>query len=62
MVLPLLAAGIGFAYAGGRLATNVAYWHDYKKNTGFYPKYAFLRGPGSSVGYGSRAFSELKKL
>lgn len=62
MVLPLLAAGIGVAYGGARAITNWAYWNDYKKRTGYYPKYGFLRGPGATVGYGLSSFSSLKKM
>lgn len=60
-MLPLLA-GLGAIYAAGRLTTNALYWNDYKRNTGHFPKYWMLRGPGQSMGYGIAGLKSLKKL
>lgn len=43
---PLLIAGIGLStlYATGKTADSVRFWDDYRKNTGFRPRYPWRAG------------------
>lgn len=61
-MLPLLAASLGAVYAGGRLLDTARYWYDYKRNTGFSPRYPFLHGFGGMAGYASSGFNNLKRF
>lgn len=61
-MLPALAYGLSALYVGGRLMDTARFWRDYQKNTGYSPRYPFLRGPGQSIGMASSAFSGLKRL
>lgn len=58
---PPLVAGLLGLYAVGKTVDNLRYYHDYHKNTGFYPRYP-LRTFGSSVFDSLGSFGHLKKL
>lgn len=62
MVLPLLAVGaLGAAgalktlHGGIRYAENMRYWSEYKKNTGFSPRYRARAGYYDYLGVASSA-------
>lgn len=68
MVLPLLMAGataLGSIYSVGKAYDSVRYWNDYRRNTGFSPKYGFRSGEfdylrnTASVGF---SYGALKNL
>lgn len=59
---PLLVAGIGGLYGTGKALDSVRYWNDYRKNTGFYPRYPFLRGSMDYLNYSNNTFGKLKQL
>ena len=61
-MLPLLVAGIAGLYGTGKAIDNVRYWNDYKKNTGYSPRYPFLRGSYDFMKYGGSSFGKLKQL
>lgn len=46
MVPPLVAGLVGL-YAVGKTVDTIRYYHDYHKNTGFYPKYPFRSVSGN---------------
>lgn len=54
-MLPALAFGLGAIYSVGRAYDNARFWSDYKKNTGYSPRYPFRSGVYDWMGYGARA-------
>lgn len=64
-MLPILAYGaytLGAVYGAGRLYDTARYWSNYYKNTGYRPRYPFLKGAGSGVKSTANVFSNLKRL
>lgn len=64
-MLPALVGSIGAIYSIGKGYDTWKYWNDYKKNTGFSPRYPFRYGSMDYLKYGAGAgfsFSKLKKL
>lgn len=64
MVPPLAVAaiGLGSVYGVGRLVDTARFWHDYHKNTGYYPRYPFLTSAGGAVRSGQNVFKNLKRF
>lgn len=44
MVLPALAASLAAIYGVGKSVDSIRYWQDYRKNTGYSPRYPFKSG------------------
>lgn len=53
-MIPQLVAGSLYAfYSAGRTIDNIRYWHDYKRNSGYRPRYPFKRGSMDWLEYGT---------
>lgn len=65
MVLPLIGAGISTLYGFGKLYENAKFWDDYRRNTGYSPRYPFRAGVydySGSLAWGVGSFGKLKRL
>lgn len=64
-MLPLLVGSLSAAYAVGRMSDNVRYWSDYKRNTGYSPRYPWRAGANDWMKYAANAgfsYGALKNL
>lgn len=56
-MLPLLVGSVGALYSAGKAYDTWKYYNEYRKNTGFSPRYKFRSGEysfaldGVSIGY-----------
>ena len=60
-LVPLVGSALAELYYIPKLATTIKYWEDYRKNTGYTPRYPMLQYGQAMQNVGS-AFSQLKRF
>lgn len=64
-MIPALVGTIGGIYSVGKGIDSLRYWNDYRKNTGYSPRYPFRAGQFdfvSDFGHSAFSFYALKNL
>lgn len=54
-MLPALVASMAAVYGVGKSIDSLRYWSDYRKNTGYSPRYPFRSGSLDWMGYSAGA-------